>query len=473
MEIPSLGSLLEKLQPPDLPDTSAEPRDGSLPLLVWTIRDLDVGQSGARDILRELHHRGMGMIISWQPGSADQDGNLEKGLALARLQKELGHPVIVDATHCMHLFCDGSPETAHLSAKGERYFDLSHLPSRHIGCPFALHHRYPFIKRRFLRFLDAYAMAQITVDMIFLDWEIDGPLEWNGAWEASKGCRKCRANIPNIENFADFQAALRRIRGIMQREVYTKTVKRYFPEVLIGNYAVYPHDGFRYWYDFYEKPVEGGSYKAPGDTRYRKWFDEFSLTGYSMAMPVVYPWPELPEWYRSGTGGVSEDYRWFHGMLKVATNACRSSRKRVPLVCFVHWQPIRTRNRQPPGGPMSRWAYEELLWHLLLRGADTLFLWCEEADTLKEMEPVYRVYAASRRYQAFFSQGRPTLFHVPGDPGAVVSCIRMGDKLLLKRTDFLPDLGPMSVNLPAGEAQTPKSVEIPPGSGECLIISVG
>jgi hypothetical protein len=189
-------------------------------------------------------------------------------------------------------------------------------------------------------------------------------------------------------------------------------------------------------------------------------------------MPVVYPWQELPGWYRGGTTALTVDYRWFHGMLKVATNACRATRKRFPLACFVHWLPIQTRDDLPLGQPMSRWVYEELLWHLLLRGIDTMFLWCRESDTLKEMEPVYRVYADSRRYREFFRRGKPAVFDVPPDPGAVVSCIQMDDKLLVRRTDFLPDLASVMVNLPAGEAQTLENVEIPPTSGECRIVSL-
>jgi hypothetical protein len=35
-----------------------------------------------------------------------------------------------------------------------------------------------------------------------------------------------------------------------------------FPGVLVGNYVVYPHNGFRYWYDYFEGFVEGAEHRS-------------------------------------------------------------------------------------------------------------------------------------------------------------------------------------------------------------------
>ncbi len=45
------------------------------------------------------------------------------------------------------------------------------------------------------------------------------------------------------------------------------------------NYAVNPHDGYRYWYDYFEQFVEGRPFKADGAARYRAWYDDFPGTG--------------------------------------------------------------------------------------------------------------------------------------------------------------------------------------------------
>ncbi len=70
-------------------------------------------------------------------------------------------------------------------------------------------------------------------------------------------CSPC-LNFP-ICLVTKFQKILRDIRSDLQRDVYTEPLRRRFPKVLVGNYAVYPNDGFRYWYDYFEKPVPGAS----------------------------------------------------------------------------------------------------------------------------------------------------------------------------------------------------------------------
>ena len=62
------------------------------------------------------------------------------------------------------------------------------------------------------------------------------------------------------------------------------------PNALVGNYAVYPHDGRRYWWDYFEHYVEGQPVRMDQKARYRHWANEFAGTGYTFAMPVVYPW---------------------------------------------------------------------------------------------------------------------------------------------------------------------------------------
>ena len=80
--------------------------------------------------------------------------------------------------------------------------------------------------------------------------------------------------------------------------------------------------------------------------------------------------------------------------------------------------------------------YQELLWHLLLRGHDTLFMWCPLDQAAQEVRLVHQVYAASLEYKDFLELGVPINFDVPFQPGPVISGIRLGDHLLLRRTDF-------------------------------------
>jgi hypothetical protein len=416
----------------------------------------------AERILRELDARGLAMSARWTPGNVEQ--SLAEALRLARLQKKLGLAIGINANACMHRFFNGDETTAHITEDGTPFFDSSFGERHKMGCPFAIEHRSPAIEAQFEPFLRAYRDEGLIVDFIYLDWEIDGPVEWNGAWEHSKRCQRCRANIPNIDDFAEFQRSLRTIRSDLQREVYADTVKAYFPEALIGNYAVYPHNGYRYWYDYFEEFVEGAPHQVDGRAKYRAWFQEFPLTGFTFAMPVVYTWYPTFGWYDFD----DPDYRWFYNMLLVATNACENTSADVPVISWLHWHTTAPPEQPDPNvKQMSEESYQELIWHMLLRGCDGLMNWCMAEETAKEIALIQQVYAASLEHRDFLENGTPVCFEVPREPAPVVSALRLGDRLLARRTDFGPDTGAVTLELADG-----KAVEVPQAAGRCQVIEV-
>jgi len=73
---------------------------------------------------------------------------------------------------------------------------------------------------------------------------------------------------------------------------------------------------------------------------------------------------------------------------------------------------------------------------MLLRGTDTFFLWCRKEEAAKEIQLVHQVYAEAQQYGEFLSNGKPINFSVPEQPGTVISGLRLGDCVLVRRTDF-------------------------------------
>ena len=150
-------------------------------------------------------------------------------------------------------------------------------------------------------------------------------------------------------------------------------------------------------------------------------------------MLVVYPWARTWGWYDFENG----DYRWFYNMLKTATNAAKHTDPSVPIIPFVHWHTI---YMPDPGDKtihqMSPWAYQELLWYMLLRGHDTFFLWCQKHEYPREVTLLHEIWAKSLEYKTWLSKGTPISFEVPTEPGPVVSGLRIGDRVLVRRTDF-------------------------------------
>ena len=433
------------------------PRGARLPLYLWPARTLGTtDESELRTLLRELEARGMAAIGTWTGDGTD-------ALRLGKLQKELGLPVSVDATSLTYGFYDGGRETAHLDSEGGAFFDESFPTTRKMGCPFAIDHRIPVISGRVRRAVEKYRAASIPIHFLFADWEVDGPLDSNGAWESSKRCARCRREIEDIDDFESFQAAIRRKRAAIQKEMLTEPVLEAFPDALVGNYGVYPHDGLRYWLDYFEEHVEGAPVVRDQGALYRRWYPEFEETGFTFAMPVVYPWYRGYGWYDFE----STDYRWLYNMLLAGTNAGKATPAAIPIITFVHWQPVEPPKRPDPSvRALSREMYQELLWHLLLRGHDALFLWSPKEEALEESRALHEVYRESHRYRDFLAEGIPVAFDVPKAPGPIVSALRRGQTLLVRRTELDASAEPYTLVVDGHR------IPVPPEPGRCQFLEI-
>ena len=437
------------------------PRARRLPLYLWpAMNPGQLDDAAAEQLVRALDRRGVGLVCRWDWGGRQQA--LPQALAVARAQRKLGLRINVDATSCLSSFFNGDERTAHVGADGKPYWDDS-FGKKDMGCPFAIDFRRPALRKRIEYFADAYAAAGLSVGFAFADWEVDGPLEWNRAWDAARRCRRCREHVPRLDDFLQYQKALRDLRSDLQRDVYAEPLLARFPAALVGNYAVYPHDGFRYWYDYFEKYVDGQPALWDQRARYRHWANEFAGTGYTFAMPVVYTWSWTYKWYDFPVA----DYRWFYNMLLVASNAGRHTPAATPIISFVHWHTtVPASPPDPELEPMSPWAYQELLWHMMLRGVDTFFLWCTAPEQAREVELLHPVWAAAQQYGEFLERGTPISFDVPGRPGSVVSGLRLGSRVLVRRTDFIPRTGPVDIQVGG------TTLSIPRRKGECQIMEL-
>ena len=148
-------------------------RGKRLPLYVWYAQDPGAaGEKELESIIRKLEKRGIALVSSWNHGRRDE--SLEASIKIASIQKRLGLTISINANSLLHRFYDGDPSTAHLSEKGETFFDKSFAENVNIGCPFAVNHRYGKIKERFEWFAREFRKKNLSVDFVFADWEIDG-----------------------------------------------------------------------------------------------------------------------------------------------------------------------------------------------------------------------------------------------------------------------------------------------------------
>jgi hypothetical protein len=435
-------------------------RSKRLPLYLWQAMNPGrLNEQTLEKLITDLNKRGVGLISSWNPGN--RQNSLAQSLMIAKVQKKLNLRININATNCLYSFFNGDEQTAHIDEEGKPFWDKS-FGKQKMGCPFALDFRRPHIHEQVEYFVKEFKKANLDVDFIFADWEIDGPIEFNKAHAASKRCKRCRENIKNIDDFEEFQKVLRKLRCELQCEVYAEPMRNNFPGVLVGNYGVYPHNGYRYWYDYFESYVDGQPYQADQQAKYRKWYHEFPESGYSFAMPVVYTWQRIFEWYNYS----DTDYRWFYNMLLVASNAGQHTPAEIPIISFVHWHTIEPKSSMSITKQFSEAKYQELLWHMLLRGTDTFFLWCRKEEAAKEIKLVHQVYSDAQQYGEFLSNGKPINFHVPKQPGTVISGLRLGDRVLVRRTDF------EKISKPVEIAIDDKRIKVENVPGHCQIILV-
>ncbi|NLG34911.1 MAG: hypothetical protein GX548_06115 [Lentisphaerae bacterium] len=444
------------------------PRGDRLPLYLCPVQTVPGDEAEIERQLKALDERGIAACATWAPGGGREKA-LETALRISQIQKKLGLSVGINAVSCTYTVCNGAPETAHVGADGQPFFDLSTVswhggPPRKLGCPFALQTRCAEIAEQTAFFCRAYKEKGIAVDFIWTDWEVDGPIEWNGGWEAAKRCKVCRGRIPGIDDFLQFQKAYRAKRSEVERTIYGSVVLEHFPGARVGNYAVYPNNGWRYWYDWFEQEPTDKAIPVKMEQRapIRPWVDEFGPCGYTMAMPVFYTWGCIWTWY----DWPNADYRWFHNLLQVASNAGQSTPATVPLVPFVHRTVIGAPPGFDPANNLSVEVYKEFLWHALLRGHDTFFLFCGDKELEAELAPLHEVWAESLAYKEFLDRGVPVGFDIPDKPGPVVSGLLLGNRLLVRRTDFEDDSGP--VELKVGK----KVVRVKRSKGKCQVFDL-
>jgi hypothetical protein len=411
--------------------------------------------------IRELAARGIGVISWWQTG-AGQDAGIAEALRIGRIQKKLGLTVACDANSLLYSFYDGTPATAHIDDAGQPFFDTSFSGPK-MGCPFALEHRMPVILGRVAAYVEAYRLAGIPIGIVSADWEIDGPHEWNDAWASSKRCTRCRENLPNLDDFAAFQSRMRQMRSRLQRECYAEPILARNPHALVTNYAVYPNDGWRYWYDYFEHPQPDLPHRKDQNDLHRPWYNDFAETRFTLAMPVIYTWYNIYAAYPEFT---NSDYRWFYNMLLVGSNAGKSTPPGIPIATFVHWHTTAPPADAAPVPQMSAEAYKELLWHLLLRGHDILYSWTPMDELGEEIAAIQRVYNESLEFNDWLREGTPISFDVPRQQGVVVSGVRMGNRVLVRRSDFGDAQGTVTL------AVDGKQLHVPVARGRMQILTL-
>jgi hypothetical protein len=139
----------------------------------------------------------------------------------------------------------------------------------------------------------------------------------------------------------------------------------------------------------------------------------------------------------------------------------------LPIVSFVHWNT--TVPPTPPDASIKQFSvegYQELLWHMLLRGVSTFYLWCPAPEYTSEVQALHPVWAAAQEYGEFLEKGRPISFDVPAKPGVVISGLELNGRVLVRRTDFAGSTATVVLKLGRRE------LSVPPSKGKCQVLDL-
>ena len=441
----------------------AFPRGGRLPLFLWPAMDPgDLEPQEPTPLCANSTAAASACSWSWQ--SATRTAR-SAGLALARVQKRLGVPVSVNATALLYGFFDGDPEPPMSTTRDGRFSTIPSVPRVRWGArspsiragggnPRAGRRLRPRLYKgrlsaalRLGRLGDRRARSNST-----------GPTKRRGVAEGAGG------RIPDIGQFPRLpEGRPRHAERFSSEPCSASPSGSGFPAYGWAITRSIPTTGTATGTIISRSTSTASRIIADRRAKYRLWANDFPATGYTFAMPVVYPWARLFGWYDFA----ETDYRWFYNMLLEASGAGRSTPPAMPVVAFVHFHPIDPEKFPAPGfRPMSRDAYRELLWHILLRGADTFYLWAGEAEYPLEVRLLHEVWSEAQRYGEFLDGGRPVSFDVPANPAPVVSGLRLGNRILVRRTEFGSSAAPVFLTIGG------RRLDVPPAAGRCVVLTL-
>ena len=254
--------------------------------------------------------------------------------------------------------------------------------------------------------LQPYKDAGIKLAGIWLDDE-SLPHPWNGCYEAQKSAAESRKQYPAgvLDNFNSF----RKWADPLKAEILMKAsvpLRNMFPGAKMGNYD-------------------------------DVWSGAKPTFGLDAIMPSLYPGTRSlrgPFKDKKITQQAADDF-FFRMLLKNFSDASKNKapgKLDIPYVCRY----LPDLDEKPYLWGLSHHCHRELLRHLFLRGADTLYLYNEGRDqprqSFESVEDARAVYDELLGHRQFLDEGRPVNFAEPTAEGVVWSARRCGERCLVR-----------------------------------------
>lgn len=386
--------------------------DGRLPLLVWNLpvprgdELVELRENGRlRQYIETLAERGIVLTVDlgW-------DWTWAGAMATAKTLQEAGRPV-----HVLIPWATFLETTAYRNctvwvqgpdaSRGGKMRRWPCLPLANPDLTAA------WVRQQLQPFKD----AGINVDAVWFDDEAL-PHPYNGCWAAQRSTEECRRHyLPGVlESFDSFKEWVYPFRYELFTKGAAKPIKRMFPGALVGNYG-----------------------DTTSGTHSRFGLDSQMPAAYANTRDLLHAFRDLELTQDAA------DRFYFQRLLRVISSANDDLIPgKLSIPYLSQFVPASAEPRYP--FPMSQNLYRELMRHIWLRGADSLYLFnlgypvkpqlVTPEMSLVSVEAARSVYDELLHYRDFLDRGEPMNFAVPSaiTREGIWSGLRLEDRCLVR-----------------------------------------
>ena len=289
--------------------------------------------------------------------------------------------------------------------------------------------------------MTAFKQAGVTVNAVWLDWEVE-PLWWSTErWRQARACSRCRETFPSgtLWNFLVYMNCIRPYRQQLFSDYLAAPILDVFPQCSVSNwdslFSTRKCPAYN-WYGDIVPPMDIGRFTASMPAVYAS---NASFTDYWYGR-LGAPFRHLRSLRCIGEPEAVTDRVYTHVMLgSFSANAGNAMRMAPAKKCIPWVSGFVIDNVRKDTPVLSRDRYREILRHVWLRGADAMQVFNPLNDAhpqyrLLEVEDACAIYDEMLAYRRFLDDGEVVNLRCPSfqDTGAIWSGLRLGNEAVVR-----------------------------------------
>jgi carboxyl-terminal processing protease len=278
--------------------------------------------------------------------------------------------------------------------------------------------------------MQKYKDAGVTVDAVWLDWEIE-PFGGESQWREAKACSRCQEMFPPgiLDDHQKYRQFIVKLRDNLFSTYFAAPIAEVFPKASTTNWEVV--------YSSAQLPTLqcwGAGTLPPSDLGL---FTAANPVAYGNTIYFDYHWKKVADWPLDTE---HMDRVYTHVMFGQVSQHRQNAMKMGPWKQSVPWVDRYCPDDENPSIPvLTRPRYREILRHIWLRGTDSMQIFNPAhpewtAVETEEIEDVVSIYDEMLEYRKFLENGTVLNVDVPEIKyeGAIWSGMRLGDEAVIR-----------------------------------------